>query len=135
VRAMLLEDFGYRKLKAEGTRPLLVLVVAGPEDPRFTLPDGSHLLHDESFYDDLIFNLVHRGIFVRLVEDSVVGYYRAVSNGRFGWARALPQVAPIRISQEEAALGLPERLGLIQRWVSTSRRSMLLVIQRSPRTN
>ena|SRR5829696_9136586 len=87
---MLLEDFGYQKLRAAGTRPLLVLVVAGPEDSRYTFADKSKVLHDESFYDDLVFDLVQNRIFARLVEENVVGYFRAVSNGRFSWARALP---------------------------------------------
>jgi M6 family metalloprotease-like protein len=107
VSAVTLQDFGYQKSNvngqlALGTRPLLLIVAnfAGETNTAgFTNSSGqllpAPLPQDASYYDNLVFN--------QATNPSVNGYFAAMSNGRFTWARAGVVSLNLPASQQDAA--------------------------------
>lgn len=98
-------SFGWRRWDAAGPRPLLVIWIRQADDTPI-----SELNRRKQYYEDLIFGRPDPGRGypdrVRQLDQSVNGYFREMSGGKFTWSRAGfvgPLNAPINEPKKDAA--------------------------------
>jgi hypothetical protein len=78
--------FGWRMKEAKGVRPLLVIWVRQPDDT-----PASEIARRKQYYEDLLFGRPRHRDYpdaLRLLEPTLVDYYRDQSAGQFTWRRA-----------------------------------------------